>query len=169
MEDDNLPHTLNTFNKTTNLTLEEFEKQLPRKMTIHLLSNELKDCKKFIKKFTGEKMKNTNKLEDIKKKINLYSFMNYNIYNDESKLLNEIEEKITKVSKNPKSSIFSEVLIILENNDLKNQIEEIKSRFKKNKQMKKYSYYIPFLIIISPEEIELKDFFKPKTFFSKFL
>ena len=36
-------------------------------MAIHLLSNELKDCKKFIKKFTGEKMENTNKLEDIKK------------------------------------------------------------------------------------------------------
>ena len=112
MEDNNLPQTLTSFNKTTNLTLEEFEKELPRIMTIHLLSNELKDCKKFIKKFTGEKMKNTNKLEDIKKKINLYSFMNYNIYNDVSKLLNEIEEKITKVSKNPKSSIFSEVLII---------------------------------------------------------
>jgi len=169
MEDNDLPQTLNTFNKTTNLTLEEFEKELPRKMTIHLLSNELKDCKKFVKKFTGEKMKNTDKLEDIKKKINLYSFMNYNIYNDVSKLLDKIEEKITKVSKNPKSSIFSEVLIILENTDLKNQIEEIKSRFKENKQMKKYSYYRPFIIIISPEEIELKDFFKPKTFFSKFL
>ena len=64
-------------------------------MAIHLLSNELKDCKKFIKKFTGEKMENTNKLEDIKKKINLYSFMNYNICNDASELMDEIEEKIT--------------------------------------------------------------------------
>ena len=167
MEENNLPQTLNAFNKTTNLTLEEFEKQLPRKMAIHLLSNQLEDCKKFIKKFTGEKMKNTNKLEDIKKKINLFSFMNYNIYNDATKLMNEIEEKITNVSKNPKSSIFSEVLIILENTDLKTQINEIKCRFKKNKLMKKYPYYIPFLIIISPEEIELKDFFKPKTFYFK--
>jgi len=167
MEENNLPQTLNAFNKTTNLTLEEFEKQLPRKMAIHLLSNQLEDCKKFIKKFTGEKMKNTNKLEDIKKKINLFSFMNYNIYNDATKLMNEIEEKITNVSKNPKSSVFSEVLVILENTDLKTQINEIKCRFKKNKHMKKYPYYIPFLIIISPEEIELKDFFKPKTFYFK--
>ena len=167
MEDNYFSQNLNTFNKTTNLTLEEFEKQLPRKMTIRLLSNELDDCKKFIKKFTGESMKNTTKLENIKKKINLYSFMNYIIYKDVSELMKEIEEKITEVSKHPKSSIFSEVLIILENIDLKNQIDEIRSRFKGNRLMKKYSYYIPFLIIISPEEIELKDFFKPKTFYFK--
>ena len=76
MEDDNLPHTLNTFNKTTNLTLEEFEKQLPRKMTIHLLSNTPEECKKFIKICTNIDIKGEDKLEKIEKKINLFSFMN---------------------------------------------------------------------------------------------
>ena len=167
MENDDLSQTLDTFNKTTNLTLEEFEQQLPRKMTIHLLSKELDDCKKFIKKFTNENMKNTNNLEDIKKKVNLYSFMNYKIYNDESNLIDKIQKKIENVKKNPKSSYFSEVIIILDNDDLKKQIDKIRSEFKENKIMKKYSYYIPFLMIISPQEVELEGFYQPKTFYFK--
>jgi hypothetical protein len=41
MEDNARSKDLNEFNKTKELTLEEFKQQLSRKMTIHLLSNDL--------------------------------------------------------------------------------------------------------------------------------
>ena len=188
MEDNYFSQNLNTFNKTTNLTLEEFEKQLPRKMTIHLLSNKLQDCKELIEKLTNVDFKDDKDIKDIKdnnnikndndnkddkklenkeKKINLFSFMNYRIYDNASNLMSEIENKVKKVKKHPKSEIFSEVMIILDNSKLKTQIEEIKNKFKNNRNMQAESYYIPFLIIISPQEIDLNDFLRLKTFHYK--
>jgi len=76
MVDNASSKTLNEFNKTKELTLEEFEKQLPRKMAIHLLSNTPEECKKFIKICTNIDIKGEDKLEKIEKKINLFSFMN---------------------------------------------------------------------------------------------
>jgi GTPase SAR1 family protein len=81
--------------------------------------------------------------------------------------MNEIENKVDKVKKHPKSEIFSEVMIILDNSELKTQIEEIKYKFKNNRIMQAESYYIPFLIIISPHEIDLNDFLRIKTFHYK--
>ena len=158
--------SIDTFNKYKNLTLEEFQNQLPRKMTIHLLSNISKDCKDFIEFFTKEKMNNSKDLleKNIKKKVNLYSFMNYKIYEDASKLMKNLNDKIENVKKNPKTGIFSEVLIIFDNDEIENQIEIIKNAFQNNEIMDTNSYYIPFLIIISPKEIELKEFLKSKTF-----
>ena len=120
MENNASFQTLDAFNKSKNLTLEEFQKQLPRKMTIHLLSDQPKDCKDFIKFFTTKEMKNSNKLEEnmIKDKINLYSFMNYKIYEDVSLLIKEIETKANNAFKNVKSYIFSELLIILDNDGI---------------------------------------------------
>ena len=146
---------------------EEFEKQLPRKMAIHLLSNTPEECKKFIKICTNIDIKGEDKLEKIEKKINLFSFMNYKIYDDASKLMTEIE-KIIKNDREKEKSIFSEVLIVLDNPNLEKQINEIRSKFKKNPYMKKFSYYVPFLIIISPQEkIDIKDFLSSKTFHYK--
>ena len=188
MKDNSRSQTLNEFNKTKNLTLEEFEKQLPRKMTIYLLSNNLKDCEELKEKLTkvdfkddkdikdikdNNNIKNDNdnkddkKLENKEKKINLFSFMNYRIYDNASNLMSEIENKVKKVKKHPKSEIFSEVMIILDNSKLKTQIEEIKNKFKNNSIMQAESYYIPFLIIISPHEIDLNDFLRLKTFHYK--
>jgi len=60
--------------------------------------------------------------------------------------------------------MFSEVLIILDNNNIENQINEIKKQFKENKENEMDSYFNPFIIIISPKEIELKGLEKSKTF-----
>ena len=157
--------SLEKFNKTKGLTLEEFKNQIPRKMTIHFLSNEPKDCISFIEFITNEKIKDNCLLEkDIKNKINLYSFMNYNIYNDASKLMEVIENKIENSFNESKSVIFSELLIILDNDEIKKQIEVIGNRFKENITIQTNSHLNPFLIIISPKKIELEDFLKSKTF-----
>lgn len=158
--------SLDTFNKSKNLTLEEFQNQLPRKMTIHLLSNISKYCKDFIEHFTNEKLKNSKELleKNIKEKINLYSFMNYKIYEDVNVLMKHIKDKIDNINKDPKSLIFSEVLIIFDNDEIEKQIDIIKNAFQKNDIISQNSYYIPFVIIISPKEIELKNFLKSKTF-----
>ena len=157
--------SLEKFNKTKGLTLEEFKNQIPRKMTIHFLSNESKDCIRFIEFITNEKIKGNCLLEkDIKNKINLYSFMNYNIYNDASKLMEVIENKIENAFNESKSVIFSELLIILDNDEIKKQIEVIGNRFKENITIQTNNHLNPFLIIISPKKLELRDFLKSKTF-----
>ena len=166
MDNDSSSQTLNNFNKSKNLTLEEFQMQIPRKMTIHFLSNKAIDCKEFIEFMTNEKIQNSKELLEIniKKKINLYSFMNYKIYEDAKKLMDVIEDKVESNKKKPKVGIFSEVLIILDNTEIEKQINIIKKAFICNETMQTNSYYIPFLIIISPKKIKLKDFSKSKTF-----
>ena len=159
--------SLNIFNKTKKLSLIEFQNIIPRKMTIHLLSDESKkDCIDFIELFTNEKIGNTEVLleENIKKKINLYSFMNYKIHKSVSILIDTIEEKVQKVYDNSQNLMFSEVLIILDNSEIENQINEIKKKFKENELIQTNSYLNPFIIIISPKEIELKGLTKSKTF-----
>ena len=134
-------------------------------MTIHFLSNEPKDCISFIEFITNEKIKDNCLLEkDIKNKINLYSFMNYKIYNEASKLMEVIEDKIENSFNESKSVIFSELLIILDNDEIKNQIDIIGNRFKENITTQTYSHLNPFFIILSPKKIELRDLLKSKTF-----
>ena len=160
--------SLEEFNKTKNLTLKRFQEETPRKMTIHILSDNLDDCRKFIEIFTGENLRDKEALleKDIKKKINLYSFMNYEIYENTSKLMEKIEKKVNFIYQNPKSetAIYSEVVIILHNKEISKQIDEIKNNFLDNDIMSTNSYYTPFVIIISPEEINLTDFLTLKTF-----
>ena len=92
--------SLEEFNKTKNLTLKRFQEETPRKMTIHILSDNLDDCRKFIEIFTGENLRGKKKLleKDIEKKINLYSFMNYEIYEKASELMEKIEKKVEFIS-----------------------------------------------------------------------
>ena len=145
----------------------DFKKQLSRKMTVHLLSNKEEDCIKFIKIFTNKEISNSSKElleESIKEKINLYSFMNYKIYTDTSKLINEIKNKVEEIQINPKSksSVFSEVIIILNNDQIIKQINELE---KNEDFMELELYFIPFILIISPnEKINLKNFLSSKTF-----
>ena len=62
--------SINDFNMTKNLTLEKFNAQTRRKMTIHILSNNI---------VANKEIKNNYQLleKEIEKKINLFSFMNY--------------------------------------------------------------------------------------------
>ena len=167
----NIPiQTLENFSKSKKLTLEEFKEQLPRKMTIHLLSSKIEDCINFIDLFTKEKMENKTELleENIKNKINLYSFMNYKAYDDPSKLMEEIVKKAKNAFEEPDSIYFSEVLIILDNNsnnnndNIKKQVEIIKDKFNQNDNIKYNSYLNPFLILISPKVVDLDGFLKNK-------
>ena len=150
------------------LGLENFQKETPRKMTCHILSNKREDCIKFIEFFTKEKIFGDElKEENIEKKINLYSFMNYKVYEDVSELMNKIKKKIDFVSDNPasKKAIYSEVIIILENESINDDLGYIRNFFKKEKID---SYYFPFLLIISPKKIDLNSFEPSKTFQYKF-
>ena len=162
--------SLENINKSKNLTLAEFQAQLTRKMTIHLLSSKIKDCIDFIKFFTKEKIENSKELleENIKKKINLYSYMNYKIYENVDELMEVIEAIANNAFQNPKSFTFSEVLIILDNDEINIQIDTIRDKFKNNKNIKKNSHLKPFLMIISPKTIKLNDFLNSKTFQYKF-
>lgn len=151
--------------------LKVFQAELSRKMNVHLLSNKEEDCIRFIKIFTGIEIKKPSKElleESINKKINLYSFMNYKIYTDTSKLINEIKTKVEYIKEDPEKNLikFSEVIIILNNENIIEQINELK---KNEYYMELESYYIPFLIIIYPEpnddtKIDLKHFEPSKTF-----
>ena len=78
-------------------------------MTIHLLSYDPNNCIKFIGFFINEKKENSKDLLEINinKKVNLYSFMNFKIYEDASKFMEVIEKKCEFAYNNPKSGIFS--------------------------------------------------------------
>ena len=145
--------SLQNFNKSKKLTLGEFNNQTKRKMTIHLLSCDSDNCIKFIEFFKNKKFENSKDLLEIniKKKMNLYSFMNYKTYEDASKFIEVIEKKVEFVYNNPQLGIFSEVLIILDNVEIQKQIDIIKNKFKENKYMLANSYLNPFLIIVSPK------------------
>ena len=90
--------------------------------------------------------------------------MNYKIYTNVSILTSKIEEIVNDAFNKSKTSIFSEVLIILYNLEIKKQINKISNKFKNNNLIKANSHLNPFIIIISPKKIELKDFIKSKTF-----
>ena len=158
--------SLQKYNNYKGLTLSEFQKMIPRKMTIHILSNKSKDCKDFIEFFTNEKILNSKELleKDIKTKINLYSYMNYEIYDNASNLIDKIEKKVQFCSNNPKKGIFSEVVIVLDNDKINDQIDTIRENFLNNNIMSSKPYFVPFLIIISPRQIKLKSFSRSKTF-----
>ena len=161
--------SIDKYNKSKELSLKKFQELIQRKMTIHILSNQSKDCKDFIEFFTNEKVINSKELleKDIDKKINLYSFMNYKIYDKASNLTAEIEKKVQLCSINPKKTVFSEVLIILDNDEINAQIDIIREKFLNNNIISSRYYFLPFLIILSPRQIILKDFLRSKTFHYK--
>ena len=94
----------------TCLSLKDFHEMTPRKMTIHVLSNNIKDCVSFIEHLAVEKM-DEKKRElyeiNIKKKKNLFSFMNYKIYDSPELIVKNIKSKIKKIQKDPKNVNFS--------------------------------------------------------------
>jgi len=163
--------SLDDLNITKKLSLKDFKNQIKRKMTIHILSNQKKECKNFVEMMTGEKFKNDSDelLEkDISKKNNLYSFMNYKIGTKPNDIIDKIIEKANKISLCPLSNKynFSELIILFDNefndDNIINNINEIRNKFfvdNKNKIFfKKKPYLIPFIIILSSRDLNLKDF-----------
>lgn len=121
----------NIFQKTSNYfnkwELDEFQKETPRKMTLHILSKNRDICVSFIEFLTNEKLGDgSNELleKQIIKKLNLFSFINYKIYNKASELMKSIIQAIIDDKKNlapnsPIKSTYSEVVIIIDNSDIK--------------------------------------------------
>ena len=145
-------------------SLEKFQKETSKKMTIHILSNKKEDCIELIEFLTKENIQN-NSLEllekNIQKKVNLYSFMNYKIYENASTLNEKIAKIVENESNNPQNKKFSEVVIILNNDKINEQIKYLRKNDVFNSTE---HYYIPFLIIISPDQLDLKGFIGLKTF-----
>ena len=121
--------SINDFNMTKNLTLEKFNAQTRRKMTIHILSNNKEDCKSFVKLMANEEIKNNYQLleKEIEEKINLFSFMNYKIYKSSNDLIKEIIEKAHNIAENPSNiDEYSDMLLILDNENIFEQIDDIR-------------------------------------------
>ena len=154
-----------SLSKINCLSLEDFQKEIKRKMTIHILSNNKNDCRLLVQFLSGETMKNNSDelLEkNITKKLNLYSFMNFKIYDDTHDLMNKLKQYIISVKEKQKSenNVFSEVIIVLNNEKIKEQIDIIRHNMDDDEVMT--SCYTPFLIVISPESLDLKDLMSSK-------
>jgi len=78
---------LSPLNKEEKYTLQQFKEVTKRKMTIHILCDDKQKCAKFVENLTGEEIKLfSDELleENIKRKITLFSFINYYIYKEPS-------------------------------------------------------------------------------------
>ena len=164
---------LDEINDKRSMDLVQFNKATPRKMTIHILSDKRKDCISLVEFLTNTKFPYSNELNevDIKPKINLYSFINYKVYEKTSKMMNSIIKKGNLDQKGEAKNSFSEVIIIIDNENIYHQIDEIRDIINSNdddsdddNNILSQNYYIPFILIISPRELNLKGFPILKTF-----
>ena len=155
----------------TCLSLKDFYKMTPRKMTIHVLSNNIKDCVSFIEYLAKEKI-DERKRElyqiNIKNKKNLFSFMNYKIYDSPEIILESLKTKSKKIQQDPKKLNFyySEVIIVLGNEEY--HIESLKKGIIEDDILSE-NYYTPFIIFLTPLDLDLNDFTHSKTFQYKFI
>ena len=150
-------------------SLKDFqEKETPRKMTMHILSDNREDCISFVEHLINEKFpKDSDELkeENIKTKINLYSFMNYKIYTSPDSIMNNIKSISSFICKFPKSTMnFSEVILILNNDKINEQIKIIKNEIKNDEISFNEKYFIPFILILSPSDLDLRGLYPSKTF-----
>ena len=163
-------NSLTALNKVECSSLKKFQEETARKMTIHILSNRREDCVQFIEHLTNEKMNYSDELleKDIKEKINIYSFINYKIYNSVENLMNNIKKLSKDLYNYPKSAkIFSEVVIILHNKNIEEQTKQIKNIIIDDDIMQTQSHLNPFYIFLTPNALNLKDFIFSKTFHYK--
>ena len=150
-------------------TLAQFQKdETPRKMKIHILSDNKQDCISLVKFFTNEKFpESSDELleKNIKNKVNLYSFIDYKVYNEPNSLMKNIKELSHSISKYPKTlMVFSEVILILNNERIIEQIGTIRNEIENDDILSNKDYFIPFIIILSPNDLNLEGFIPLKTF-----
>ena len=132
--------SLSPLNKEECFSLEKFQEETPRKMTLHILSNNISDGRLLVENLSGKHLDDSNVLleANINQKIYLFSFMNYKIYDDAKNMMEKIKEISHEALKNCDNNIiisinnqiqqksFDEVVIILDNEDINEQIEIIK-------------------------------------------
>ena len=158
-----------SLNDVKTFSLNEFKEiETPRKMTVHILSDDKSKCATLAEFLTGEKIKKfDNQLleRNIKKKLKLYSFMNYIFYDSPKNVMKIIKDKSHYIDKYPKSDIiYSEMIIILDNDKIEEQIKEIQDEISNDDVLSVQSYFNPFIIILSSRNLDLKDFIRSKTF-----
>ena len=160
------------------LSLEQFrnKKNTPRKMTIHVLSSSKINCIDFVEYLTLKKIpENSYELleKDIQKKLTLFSFMNYKMYDSAKDIMKAIKDKSERLITNQNSEeVYSEVVVVLDNEDINKQIEiiykeinDIPMQINGNEiVLSDNPYYIPFLIFLSYNNLELSKFIRSKTF-----
>ena len=149
----------------------QFDKETPRKMTIHILSERQKDCISLVEFLTKKVFPYSNELleRNITNKVNLYSFMNYIVYKNASEMMKAIIKKSQLAQEDKSKTIFSEMIIIIDNESIFDQIDEIRHQiddeiYNNDNVILSSEYYIPFILIISPRRLDLKGFKKNKTF-----
>jgi len=150
-----------------NLKENQFEKETPRKMTIHILSDKEKNCISLAEHLTKEKFPNSKELleQNIKNKVNLYSYMNYKIYEDASYMMKEMVKKCMSAQNKEENNIFSEIIIIIDSERIYDQIKEIRKEIDDDDNYLMINEYnLPFILIISPRLLDLEGFLKTKTF-----
>ncbi len=136
-------------------------------MTLHILSDKEKDCISLVEFLTKEKFPYSKELleKNIKNKVSLYSYMNYKIYKNALYMTKEMVKKCRSAQDKDKNIIFSEVIIIIDNESIYDQIVEIKKIFEDDDNYLMINEYnLPFILIISPRRLDLKGFSKTKTF-----
>ena len=173
---------LSPLNREECFSLKKFQEETPKKMTLHILSNNISDCISLVEYLTGEKfppLSNELLEVDIIKKINLFSFMNYKIYEDTKKLMIEIKKIsheasencdniiITSINNQTQRKSFAEVVIILDNEEINEQIEIIKDEIKNDNILNTNPYYTPFFIFLSPNNLDISEFIDSKRFLYK--
>ena len=159
-------------NKEEKYTLQEFTKITKRKMNIHVLCDNKQNCVKFVENLTGEKFHpfSDELLEKyIERKISLFSFINYYIYDEPSQLIKRISDKSQFISEKPEENkfLFSEVVIILDNAKIHDQIKIMVEMIEDDDILDMESYFSPFFIFLSPKNLDLISFIKSKRFLYK--
>ena len=153
---------LNKLNKQKDFNLEKFIEETPRKLNLHILSSDCKDCISFVEYLTNVHFQNNqNKLllGQIPEKLTLFSLMNYFVYDNECKMMDSIIKKGKEASNNndKNNSTFSEVVIILDNSEINCQIDEIRKNLSQ-KDIFRNEHFVPFFIFITPKILNLSDF-----------
>ena len=175
--------SLSPLNRVECYTLEQFQglqNNTGRIITIHVLSDNKKNGILLVEKLTGEKFQNdSNELLEkyMIKKIYLFSFMNYKIYDDPQNLMKIIKQRSKETYVNSdfkgkknnsiEKKSFAEIVIILDNTKINDQIDLIKKEIKNDPILRKRYYYSPFFIILSPYNLEKVELIPSKTFYYK--
>ena len=169
MKDTQDPNSiLNKLNEQKEFNLEKFMKETPRKLNLHILSSDCKDCVSFVEYLTQVKIQNNQNellLEQIPEKLTLFSLMNYFVYDNEFKMMDSIIKKGKEAQNNNDKNnfTFSEVVIILDNSEINNQIENIRKYLLKENIFRN-EHFFPFFIFITPKNLDLSDFLETNIF-----
>ena len=115
MNNKNSDFVIKEINKNNNLKENQFDKETPRKMTLHILSDKEKDCISLVEFLTKEKFPNSKELleKNIKNKVSLYSYMNYKIYKNASYMTKEMVKKCRSAQVKIKTLFFLKLLSLL--------------------------------------------------------